>query len=71
LTVRYNDEIVYSGSIELTTTTYHDEINNVFIPRNIDQSYNLKYVEIPLSLKLRTNEIGYLTYYGNFGFRTA
>ena len=50
---------------------YHDETNNVFIPRNIDQSYNLKYVEIPLSLKLRTNEIGYLTYYGNFGFRTG
>lgn len=50
---------------------YHDETNNVFLKTNIDQSYNLKYVEIPLSLKLRTNEIGYLTYYGNFGFRTG
>ena len=50
---------------------YHDENNSEFIPTNIDQSYNLKYVEIPLTLKLRTNEIGYLTYYGNFGFRTG
>lgn len=52
----------------------YDEENQgvtTFTPTNIDQSYNLKYVEIPLSLKLRTNEIGYLTYYGNFGFRTG
>jgi len=29
LTIRYNDEVVFSGNIELTTTTYHDEINNL------------------------------------------
>ena len=28
----------------------------------------MKYLEIPLTLKLKTNEIGYLTYYGKFGF---
>lgn len=28
----------------------------------------IKYVEIPLTLKLKTNQIGYLTYYGQFGF---
>ena len=27
----------------------------------------LQYVEIPLGLKLKTNEIGYITYYGLFG----
>ncbi len=26
-----------------------------------------KYVEIPLTLKLKTNQIGYMTYYGQFG----
>ncbi len=30
--------------------------------------YSLQYVEIPLTLKFRTNEIGYLTYFGQFGF---
>lgn len=40
------------------TTLFHTEVK---------QSYNIKYVEIPLSLKLRTNEIGYMTYYGKFG----
>jgi len=35
----------------------------------VDQSrkYNLRYVEIPLTLKMKTNEIGYITYWGQFG----
>lgn len=28
----------------------------------------LKYIEIPLTLKLKTNEIGYMKYFGQFGF---
>lgn len=28
---------------------------------------NLQYINIPLYLKLKTNEIGYITYYGEFG----
>lgn len=32
-----------------------------------ERNFNLRYVEIPLTLKLRTNEIGYLTYWGQFG----
>lgn len=39
--------------------------------KNIYQLYNRKfsvnYVNIPLILKLKTNEIGYFTYYGEFG----
>ena len=30
-------------------------------------NYKLRYLNIPLSLKLRTNEIGTITYYGQFG----
>lgn len=30
-----------------------------------------QYVEIPLTLKLKTNEIGYLTYFGKFGLGTG
>lgn len=30
--------------------------------------YRLQYIEIPLTLKMRTNEIGYITYFGQFGF---
>jgi len=28
----------------------------------------LKYIEVPLTLKLKTNEIGYMKYYAQFGF---
>ncbi len=31
------------------------------------EKYSIKYLDIPLTLKLKTNEIGYLTYYGQFG----
>jgi len=37
-------------------------------PIDVEEDYTIKYIEIPLSLKLRTNEIGYLTYFGQFGF---
>jgi hypothetical protein len=33
----------------------------------IDRSYNLKYLEMPFTLKLRTNEIGYITYWAQVG----
>lgn len=32
------------------------------------RDFNNQYVEIPLTFKLRTNEIGYITYWGQFGF---
>ncbi len=33
--------------------------------------YSLRYLEIPLTLKLRTNEIGYSKYFGQFGLTTG
>ena len=33
----------------------------------LNRKYNLSYVNIPLILKLKTNEIGYFTYFGEFG----
>lgn len=32
------------------------------------RDYRLRYLEIPLTLKMHTDEIGYITYYGRFGF---
>ncbi len=34
---------------------------------DLKRTYSLKYLEIPLTLKLRTNEIGYMTYWAQFG----
>lgn len=33
----------------------------------MNKSYTTEYVEIPFSIKLMTNEIGYIRYYGQFG----
>ena len=46
-------------------------VNGVNYQAEAEESFNLKYVEIPLLLKLRTNEIGYLTYFGQIGFKTG
>lgn len=35
------------------------------------RTYNTTYVTIPLTLKLKTNEIGYMTYYGQFGVNAS
>ena len=37
------------------------------IPQFTDYKMNLQYIEIPITLKLKTNEIGYITYYGQIG----
>lgn len=34
----------------------------------VQADIQLKYIEIPLTFKLKTNQIGYITYYGQFGF---
>jgi len=34
---------------------------------DVSFSYKLKYLEIPLGMKLKTNEIGYFTYFAKFG----
>ena len=34
---------------------------------DLNYTYNVQYLEIPLSIKFRTKEIGNMTYYGNFG----
>lgn len=34
----------------------------------INRNLDLQYVEIPVTLKMRTNEIGYMRYFGQFGF---
>jgi hypothetical protein len=41
---------------------YHNEVLTDF-----SRNYSLSYLEIPLTLKMRTPEMGYFTYFGKFG----
>lgn len=43
------------------------ETTNTPVIAEKQRTYNLKYLEFPLTLKLRTNEIGYVTYWAQFG----
>ncbi|HLG34261.1 MAG TPA: porin family protein [Bacteroidia bacterium] len=45
--------------------------NNSNVSFSGEDTYNLKYIEIPLTIKMKTNEIGYITYFGQFGFQPA
>lgn len=48
--------------------------NEVYYTGKLDRTYRLNYVNVPLLLKMRTNEIGYMTYFAaigmDLGFRT-
>lgn len=50
--LRYND--VYIGD-----SLFHRAVT--------EANYRMRYVEIPMAIKLKTNEIGYNTFYGVFG----
>ena len=51
----------------------HTQNINDTIPTfgTMNRKYVVKYIEIPLMLKMKTNEIGYITYFGQFGFGTS
>lgn len=53
-----NEKVNYSDSNSTAGYTPH-LLNN--------RTYNSMYLSIPLQIKLRTKEIGYMTYYGNIG----
>jgi hypothetical protein len=50
------------------TVLWSKPISTGGIPYNdVNFSYNLQYIQIPLTLKLKTNEIGNFKYWGQFG----
>lgn len=70
------NHVVSSGVFLLTTggnLNYKGlaNLNNQAYSADLENEYRLGYINIPLTLKLRTNEIGYFTYFGQFGLNTA
>ncbi len=43
------------------------ENENILGENTENRIYDLQYLDIPIALKMRTREIGYFTYYGQFG----
>jgi hypothetical protein len=42
-----------------------------YLNTNLSTEAKYQYIEVPITLKLMTNEIGYITYYGQIGFAAA
>lgn len=47
---------------------YISEDNNDTISGSLNRKYNLRYLEIPLTFKMRTNQFGKFAIYGHIGF---
>ena len=56
--------LIYEDSVELLT----GQKERVTIGPGTSVAYNITYITIPVSLKLKTNEIGYFTYFAQVGF---
>lgn len=58
------DVVYFGGTIEYPNYVLVDNIG--YIGRS-ETKYSLQYLNVPLHLKLKTNEIGYLTYFAHMG----
>ncbi len=54
--------LIFEDSTTLKTNGGNEEL-----PEGSTVHYKLQYINIPLGLKLKTNEIGYLTFFANLG----
>ena len=60
-----NEDIGTDAASYLTSTTGYTGYTL------LDRKYNSMYLTVPLQIKLRTKEIGYMTYFGNIGLLTS
>lgn len=59
----FGGRMVYNDSISFQTDeTYKD------IPPGKEVKYKLQYISVPVGLKLKTNQIGYMSYFARLGF---
>jgi hypothetical protein len=65
-----NNEFVEIEEIEksMNDTNFMKDVAVYYLKQ---RSYNANYITIPLTLKMKTKEIGMLTYYGQFGMNAS
>ncbi|MBN1415783.1 MAG: PorT family protein [Bacteroidales bacterium] len=49
------------------TVNIETESGPVVVPANVPVGYTIQYISVPLSLKMKSNPIGYISYYGQVG----
>jgi len=65
----FEDNYAISTGFSIMQTGINDQFwgSTSAGPVKYDRSMRIQYLEIPFSLKLKTNPIGYMTYFGNIG----
>jgi hypothetical protein len=56
--------LLYNDSVYISTA----DRDNVMLTAGSTVAYNVNYLSLPIALKLKTNEIGYFTYFAELGF---
>jgi hypothetical protein len=56
--------LIYKDETDITT----GEGDHVILPAGTSVAFNINYITIPMALKLKSNEIGFLTYFAELGF---
>ena len=56
--------LLYKEEVDITT----GEGDHVLLPPGTSVAFNVSYLTVPMALKLKSNEIGYFTYYAELGF---
>lgn len=59
----------FSGKLEFPDVVA--PIDTTLVNSRNSSSYTYRYVEIPFTIRMKTNEIGYNTYFANFGVSTS
>jgi hypothetical protein len=62
----FADNYAISSGVELVSRG--GKITFVDTAIVVNEDLRLKYIDIPITVKMRTNEIGYMRYFGQFGF---
>lgn len=67
------NHVLYQGSYEIDYTEEHE--NKILSDPDKDlleaRDWNLQFIELPVTLRMKTNEIGYWTYFAKFGMAPA
>jgi hypothetical protein len=59
------------GSLFYEDSTKFNSAPSILFSPATTVEYNIQYIELPIALRLKTNEIGYVTYFGVFGIVPA
>ncbi|MBE0640493.1 MAG: PorT family protein [Bacteroidales bacterium] len=62
------DFITMGGWLEYPDALIINEGDPVAVEGTMFRKYKTQYLQLPLTIRMRTNEMGYLTFYGQFGF---